>query len=156
MFRSLRVRNYRLFASGQLVSLTGSWMQRVAQDWLVLTLTNSGTALGIEQAGAVVGEHDDRLPLVGRVCLTADQPLVLQAGQHLGHRRRLHPFQRGQLAGAHRSPLAQRAHGRELSERDGQVNALVAQDPGEAEQRRTKRRGKFGAGEAAGRCHVTT
>ena len=50
MFGSLRVRNYRLFASGQLVSLTGSWMQRVAQDWLVLELTNSGTALGIVTA----------------------------------------------------------------------------------------------------------
>ena len=50
MFRSLRVRNYRLYASGQLVSLTGTWMQRVAQDWLVLTLTNSGTALGIVTA----------------------------------------------------------------------------------------------------------
>ncbi len=50
MFRSLRVRNYRLYASGQLVSLTGTWMQRVAQDWLVLDLTNSGTALGIVTA----------------------------------------------------------------------------------------------------------
>ena len=50
MFRSLRVRNYRLYASGQLISLTGTWMQRVAQDWLVLTLTNSGTALGIVTA----------------------------------------------------------------------------------------------------------
>ncbi len=49
-FRSLRVRNYRLYASGQLVSLTGTWMQRVAQDWLVLQLTNSGTALGIVTA----------------------------------------------------------------------------------------------------------
>ncbi len=47
MFRSLAVRNYRLYASGQLVSLTGTWMQRVAQDWLVLELTNSGTALGV-------------------------------------------------------------------------------------------------------------
>ncbi|MFL6139797.1 MAG: MFS transporter [Frankiaceae bacterium] len=48
LFASLRVRNYRLFASGQIVSLTGTWMQRVAQDWLVLTLSNnSGTALGI-------------------------------------------------------------------------------------------------------------
>ncbi|MFL6130167.1 MAG: MFS transporter [Mycobacteriales bacterium] len=47
MFRSLRVRNYRLYASGQVVSLTGTWMQRVAQDWLVLELSdNSGTALG--------------------------------------------------------------------------------------------------------------
>jgi MFS family permease len=50
MFRSLHVRNYRLYASGQLVSLTGTWMQRVAQDWLVLELTNSGTALGIVTA----------------------------------------------------------------------------------------------------------
>jgi MFS family permease len=48
MFGSLRTRNYRLFATGQVVSNTGSWMQRVAQDWLVLSLThNSGTALGI-------------------------------------------------------------------------------------------------------------
>jgi MFS family permease len=50
MFRSLRVRNYRLYAAGQLVSLTGTWMQRVAQDWLVLELTNSGTALGVVTA----------------------------------------------------------------------------------------------------------
>ncbi|MCU1658213.1 MAG: Permease, MFS-type [Pseudonocardiales bacterium] len=50
MFRSLKVRNYRLYASGQLVSLTGTWMQRVAQDWLVLNLTNSGTALGLVTA----------------------------------------------------------------------------------------------------------
>ena len=50
-FASLRVRNYRLFASGQLVSLTGSWMQRVGQDWLVLRLTdNSGTAIGVTTA----------------------------------------------------------------------------------------------------------
>ena len=48
LFSSLRVRNYRLFASGQVVSLTGTWMQRVAQDWLVLNLShNSGTAVGV-------------------------------------------------------------------------------------------------------------
>ncbi len=47
-FASLKVRNYRLFAAGQLVSLTGTWMQRVGQDWLVLRLShNSGTAIGI-------------------------------------------------------------------------------------------------------------
>jgi MFS family permease len=47
-FRSLRNRNYRLFASGQVVSLSGTWAQRVAQDWLVLELSgNSGVALGI-------------------------------------------------------------------------------------------------------------
>jgi len=48
LFSSLRVRNYRLFASGQVVSLSGTWMQRVAQDWLVLNLShNSGAAIGI-------------------------------------------------------------------------------------------------------------
>ena len=48
VFQSLKVRNYRLFASGQVVSLSGTWMQRVAQDWLVLNLShNSGTAVGI-------------------------------------------------------------------------------------------------------------
>jgi MFS family permease len=47
-FGSLGTRNYRLFATGQVISNTGSWMQRVAQDWLVLDLThNSGSALGI-------------------------------------------------------------------------------------------------------------
>ncbi len=50
-FSSLANRNFRLFATGQLVSNTGTWMQRVAQDWLVLTLTaGSGTALGITTA----------------------------------------------------------------------------------------------------------
>jgi MFS family permease len=48
MFSSLRVRNFRLFATGQVISNTGTWMQRVAQDWLVLELTKgSGTAVGI-------------------------------------------------------------------------------------------------------------
>jgi MFS family permease len=47
-FRALSHRNYRLYWSGGLVSNTGTWMQRVAQDWLVLQLSgNSGTALGI-------------------------------------------------------------------------------------------------------------
>ena len=45
-FRSLAVRNYRLFFAGQLVSLTGTWMQTVAQAWLVLRLTGSGVAVG--------------------------------------------------------------------------------------------------------------
>jgi MFS family permease len=49
MFRALSVYNYRLWVTGALVSNIGTWMQRVAQDWLVLTvLTNhSGTAVGI-------------------------------------------------------------------------------------------------------------
>ncbi len=47
-FSSLKVANYRRYAIGSLVSNIGTWMQRVAQDWLVLQLTHgSGSALGI-------------------------------------------------------------------------------------------------------------
>ncbi len=46
-FSSLSNPNYRLYFSGQLISLVGTWMQRLAQDWLVLRLTNSPLALGI-------------------------------------------------------------------------------------------------------------
>lgn len=49
-FRSLRIRNYRLFFFGQLISVTGTWMQTVAQSWLVLNLTGSGVALGVTVA----------------------------------------------------------------------------------------------------------
>jgi MFS family permease len=78
-FRSLRVRNYRLFASGQVVSLSGTWAQRVAQDWLVLRLShNSGSALGLVTAlqflpvllfglygGLLADRYDKRRLLVG-------------------------------------------------------------------------------------------
>jgi MFS family permease len=51
MFASLRVRNYRYYAAGQVVSLAGTWMQRIAQDWLVLDLShNSPMALGVASA----------------------------------------------------------------------------------------------------------
>ncbi|WP_344858480.1 MFS transporter [Planomonospora alba] len=51
MFRSLRNRNYRLFAIGGVVSNVGGWMQRTAQDWLVLDLTGgSAAALGVTTA----------------------------------------------------------------------------------------------------------
>jgi MFS family permease len=47
---SLAVRNYRLYFFGQLVSVAGTWMQTVAQSFLVLRLTGSGTALGLATA----------------------------------------------------------------------------------------------------------
>jgi len=51
MFSSLKVRNYRLFFSGQVISNIGTWMQRIAQDWLVFTLSgNNPLALGIAVA----------------------------------------------------------------------------------------------------------
>ena len=71
MFSSLRVRNYRLFFAGQVVSNIGTWMQRIAQDWLVLSLTGSATAVGFTTAlqflpmllfGLFGGVLVDRLP----------------------------------------------------------------------------------------------
>ena len=53
-FRSLRIRNYRLFFIGQLVSVTGTWMQTVAQGWLVLQLTGSPFVLGLAAAARSV------------------------------------------------------------------------------------------------------
>ncbi|MEY9992237.1 MFS family permease [Streptomyces sp. V4I8] len=79
MFSSLKVRNYRLFFLGQVVSNTGTWMQRIAQDWLVLSLTGSATAVGITTAlqflpmllfGLYGGVLVDRLPKRGTLLVT--------------------------------------------------------------------------------------
>ncbi|MEA2295648.1 MAG: hypothetical protein QOE86_3287 [Solirubrobacteraceae bacterium] len=78
MFQSLGVRNYRLFAGGQVISLTGTWVQTVAQDWLVLDLSgNSAAALGVvtalqftpmmllvAYAGVLADRFDKRLMLI--------------------------------------------------------------------------------------------
>src|SRR5262244_3057435 len=45
--RAFRHRNYRLFFAGQLTSLVGTWMQSVAQSWLVYRLTGSAVLLGL-------------------------------------------------------------------------------------------------------------
>jgi MFS family permease len=71
-------RNYRLFFIGQVISVTGTWMQRVAQAWLVLTLTHSPIAVGILAlcqfmpftlfslvAGVVVDRLDARRTVIG-------------------------------------------------------------------------------------------
>jgi predicted MFS family arabinose efflux permease len=48
-FASLHNRNYRLYFTGQIISVSGTWMQRLAQAWLVLSLTNNnGVWLGVE------------------------------------------------------------------------------------------------------------
>ncbi|MBN9610574.1 MAG: hypothetical protein BGO26_16150 [Actinobacteria bacterium 69-20] len=78
LFRSLQVRNYRLYFSGNVISQTGTWMNRVAQDWLVLQLTdNDAVALGVATAlqfgpvlflslfaGTVADRYDKRKLLV--------------------------------------------------------------------------------------------
>src|ERR1700749_3842591 len=86
MFQSLSIRNYRLFFWGQLVSICGTWMQTVAQSFLVLELTNSGTQLGLATAARFVpvlffcpwgGVDVDRLDKLGGVCVTRALPGLL-------------------------------------------------------------------------------
>src|SRR5277367_7160221 len=45
--RALRHRNFQLFFAGQLISLVGTWMQNVAQSWLVYRITGSSALLGL-------------------------------------------------------------------------------------------------------------
>ena len=104
MFVSLRVPNYRLFAAGQIVSNVGTWMQRIAQDWLVLDLTGgSATALGIAAAlqfaptlvlslwgGVLADRVDKRLVLIGiqaamGLCALALGTIVLTGVVELWH-----------------------------------------------------------------------
>jgi MFS family permease len=70
-FNSLEVPNYRRYFAGQVISLSGNWMQNVTALWLVLSLTNSGFAVGLTTAlqftpmllfGAYGGLVADRFP----------------------------------------------------------------------------------------------
>lgn len=75
-FAALRFRNYRLYFFSQIVSFSGTWMQMIAQSWLVLELTGSGTALGTVMAmqflptlllspfGGVVADRFDKRRLI--------------------------------------------------------------------------------------------
>ena len=75
-FSSLRIPNYRLYFTGQSVSLIGTWMQMTAQSWLVLQLTHSSTDLGLAVAlqtlpvlllgpyGGVIADRSDKRRLM--------------------------------------------------------------------------------------------
>ena len=89
-FRALRHRNFQLFFGGQLTSLIGTWMQSVAQGWLVLKLTNSAFALGLVSfagyipvlvvtlfAGVVVDHVDRRRLIIGTQILLMISAFVL-------------------------------------------------------------------------------
>lgn len=70
-FSSLKIRNYKLYFTGQGISLTGTWVQTIAQTWLIFQLTGSGTYIGLLTAmqflpvlllGPVGGLVADRFP----------------------------------------------------------------------------------------------
>ena len=81
-FRSLRIANYRLWIGGAILSDTGTWMQRIAQDWLVLTqLTHkNATAVGLVMA-LQYGPHLLLLPLTGFAADHFDRRKLLMATQ---------------------------------------------------------------------------
>lgn len=88
MFRALRHRNYRLFFFGQLISLTGTWMQSVAQGWLVLRLTDSPFLLGLVAAAnslpvlfltLFAGTVADRFPKRRILLVTQSVAMILAA-----------------------------------------------------------------------------
>jgi MFS family permease len=96
-FRSMSVRNYRLYFAGQLISTTGTWMQSIAQAWLVLQITGSGVALGVTVAlqftpvllvgawgGLVADRVDKRRLLVGTQAAAGVLALLLGAVTALG------------------------------------------------------------------------
>jgi MFS family permease len=89
-FRSLRIRNYRLYFFGQIVSFTGTWVQSVAQMWLVLEMTGSGFDLGLVTAlqfapmlvfgawgGVIADRFDKRRVLIATQSAGAALALVL-------------------------------------------------------------------------------
>jgi MFS family permease len=85
-FRAFRHRNYRLFFGGQLISLIGTWMQQVAQAWLVLQLTHDPLWLGlvsVAQFGPVIifglfgGVVADHLPKRRTLIVTQSVAMVL-------------------------------------------------------------------------------
>ncbi len=87
-FRSLRTRNFRIYFVGQIISGSGSWMQQVAQIWLVLKLTDSGIALGVTTAlqflpvllgGAWAGVVADRMDKRKLLIATSSAATVLAA-----------------------------------------------------------------------------
>ena len=90
IFGSLDTYNYRLFFTGELISHTGSWMQNMAEAWLVLTLTHSGAAVGATFAfrflpvllfglwgGAIVDRYDRRTVLLVTQSLEAVLAIAL-------------------------------------------------------------------------------
>jgi MFS family permease len=97
-WRALRHRNFQLFFGGQLISLTGTWMQSVAQSWLVYRLTGSATLLGLVGfsgqipvfllapiGGAVADRHNRHRILIGTQSCAMMLAFIL-AGLTLTHR----------------------------------------------------------------------
>jgi MFS family permease len=104
-FRSLRHRNYRLFFISSSVTNVGTWIQRIAQDWLVLQLTHSGTDLGLVtglqflpalflslQGGAIADRFDKRKVLIYTNLAGGFFALILGLLAQFGNVQRWHVY----------------------------------------------------------------
>jgi MFS family permease len=87
-FAALTSRSYRIYLSGQSLANTGTWMQSIAQDWLIFSLTHSSTAVGVTMAlqflpilvlGLHTGAVADRLPK-RRILLTTQTLNAMATG----------------------------------------------------------------------------
>jgi MFS family permease len=95
-FASLTVRNYRLFFVGQAVSSVGNWMQKMAQAWLMLELTDSGFWLGLVLAaqqlptllfatwGGLLADRHDKRTILLRTAAAGAVPAVLLGALSFG------------------------------------------------------------------------
>jgi MFS family permease len=103
--RAFRHRNYQLFFGGQLISLTGTWMQSIAESWLVFRLTGSSALLGVTSfctlipvflfatiGGTVADRVNRHRIIIVTQTLSMVFPLVLAALTLSGHVRVWHVF----------------------------------------------------------------
>ena len=103
--RALRHRNYQLFIGGQLISLIGTWMQAVAESWLVYRLTGSSALLGLAAfatqipvfllatfGGAVADRRNRHRIILTTQTVSMIMPLVLAALTLSGHVKVWHVF----------------------------------------------------------------
>src|SRR6185312_12282138 len=139
-FRALRNRNYRLYFAGQSISLCGTWMQTIAQAWLVLEITNSKVALGtvtllqflpitifVLFAGVIADRVPKRNFIVCTQSLAMAQALILAALVWSGHIQLWHIYVLAMMLGvanAFEQPTRQ-AFVVEMVGRDDLMNAVT-------------------------------
>ena len=143
-FRSLRRhRNYRLFFTGQLISVAGTWMQNIALAWLVIQLSSSPLAVVLGEVSESVGEPGrpprtdttDRRPPFARQLEADPSSVVARAdasdqAERLepidvgGERRRRDPFGLRKLAQGEPGPSLDQPQERCLVRRDAELLGL--------------------------------
>ena len=139
-FRALRYYNFRLFFAGQLISLIGTWMQTVAQSWLVYRLTGSSALLGLvgfssqipvflfsPLGGVLADRHNRHRMIVATQSASMILALILAALTLSGHVRIWHIFVLSALLGVVNAAdiPARQAFFQEMVGRADLINAIA-------------------------------